>query len=154
MKTISLITLLTFMISLIPTLGYSQDSDLLYDDLEEGQPAPFSGMLLNPAAVAKMQVEIKYCDEKLKIEVDYAVKKEKAESELKINLLQSELDFWKQRYEISEKYSRISEERLIKELKKSSKPEKDAILIFSGMLIGAGMVFLGGGLTIEMSKKN
>ena len=47
--------------------------------LTKGQPAPFSGVLLTPEAVAKIIAEAQDCPKRIKIEVDHARDVQKAE---------------------------------------------------------------------------
>lgn len=55
-----------------------KDPGLAISPMKKGQKAPFTGVLLSPAAVANVIVELKSFDERIQLEVNAAIKKEQA----------------------------------------------------------------------------
>ena len=61
-----------------------KDPGLAISPMKKGQRAPFTGVLLAPASVANVIVEMESFEERIKIEVRKATEQEKAECEKKL----------------------------------------------------------------------
>lgn len=89
-KVISTLLLFSF---LIPSVAFGQlpspdaepDVGKSLSPLSKGQKAPFTGVLLSPAAAASVIVDIESFEEKMRIEVKNAIQKEQAECEKKLS---------------------------------------------------------------------
>jgi hypothetical protein len=142
-----------FLLASIPAPAFADDQpryQVKY--LFKGEVAPFDGMLYNHEAQAKMQVDLKYCREEAKLQLDYEVKKAVADKQLEVDLLKANVDFWKERYNISKETSTALEDRYLKEIKRSQKTVPPGVWVLLGAVLGGGMVFLGGAVQAELAK--
>lgn len=108
--------------------------------LRRSQRAPFTGVLLSPAAVAKISVRLRSIDEEIQIEInkikaeaaahaEFVISQKKAEFDADMAIIQANLEF-------CEEQKNALERDLIKE--KQSRPSRS--LWFSlGILTGAGI---------------
>ena len=78
-------------------LAYAED-DPKYTHIEEGQVAPFSGTLFNPAATATLITENQFNMSSCDLRVDFQVIKAQAEYQLKLDLLQASYDSLEERH--------------------------------------------------------
>ena len=100
--------------------------------MKKGQKAPFTGVLLSPAAVAKVLTELKYLQEKIDIEVQREVKTCTAECTFKIETVKIELETDKKilqaKLEAEEKQNKI----LVDRVKKLEKNQPNVLLWSAG----------------------
>ena len=62
-----------------------KDLDKVLSPMRKGQKAPFTGVLMSPAATANIIVELQTIDEKIRIEVNAAVQKQLVECDKKFD---------------------------------------------------------------------
>ena len=74
-----------------PILAYANDTPMI-TPLEEGMKAPYSGSLLNNAALAKIKVEKEAAKEKCELENKYLQMRGKVDCDLKVGNAKIELD--------------------------------------------------------------
>jgi hypothetical protein len=98
-KFISSVVLLTYVLSATPALAQSAvdvppapepfpsepDLGAAITPLKKGYPAPFTGVLMSPKAVATVIVELNSFDDRIKIEVDRALGECQARCDFKVN---------------------------------------------------------------------
>lgn len=148
MKSItSLITMTAFSLAtLTSTVSHAQSAQLppaptpgvnepnvgeAISPMKIGQRAPFTGLLLSPAAVAKITVELNHIDDKVKLEVDRAVMRQKAEDDLKLATVQAELTYVKN----TTKIQLDNRDAQISELNKKLASNTDSILYGTGAVV-------------------
>ena len=66
--------------------------------LREGQPAPYSGVLLNPLAAAKLFVDKDFSEQECALQIEYAVQRELAKANLLLESTRASMHFMEQRY--------------------------------------------------------
>jgi len=66
--------------------------------IQKDQPAPFSGVLLNPLAAAQIFTEKNYSDEECKLKIDFAVNKEAARLNLILESTRISMEAMDQKY--------------------------------------------------------
>jgi len=147
MKFKAALTLFFFTASVFsPTILLAQDETFdpgeeLSAPLEEGDIAPFSGTLLSPSALARLDGDIRYCDRKWTLEIEFQLEKQKAEFQLQLDIKDASIESWKTKYNDLKVISSDQIDFLTEELEKRNKPRLD------GLWIGLG-VFLGSLLTL------
>jgi sensor c-di-GMP phosphodiesterase-like protein len=85
-KLVSLLVVIALVCTSLPCLADPTPPVVLYTPpiitpLTKGQPAPFSGVLLTPEAVAKVIAEAQDCPKRIKVEADHARDVQKAEDD-------------------------------------------------------------------------
>ena len=66
--------------------------------LRKGQPAPYSGVLLNPLAAAKLFVDRDFSEQECDLRIEYAVQKEMAKANLLLKSTRVSMESMEQRY--------------------------------------------------------
>jgi hypothetical protein len=66
--------------------------------LREGQPAPYSGVLLNPLAAAKLFVDKDFSEQECALRIEYAVQRELAKANLLLESTRVRMHSMEQRY--------------------------------------------------------
>ncbi|MAL59495.1 MAG: hypothetical protein CMC14_05545 [Flavobacteriaceae bacterium] len=103
-----------------------------YSFLNEGEPAPFKGVLLNDIAMKEMVVEDKLKVESCQIEIDYHVGRANAEKQLQYDLLKAETTA-----EIDKMNDFILlRDNRIADLEKQVKPQRPFWWMFGGFVLG------------------
>ena len=100
--------------------------------LEEGEPAPFTGRLLNDEAIVKISIEDQFKAQQCEIQIEYEKQKLKALHEYEMEKLKIKLE---SDNAILKNKIELRDER-IKDLQKLTKPTRPIILITSGFVIG------------------
>lgn len=104
----------------------------VYSFLNEGEPAPFKGILLNDIAMKEMVVEDKLKVEACQIEIDYHVGRANAEKQLEYDLLRAETTA-----EIDKMNDLILiRDNRIADLEKQIKPQRPFWWMFGGFVLG------------------
>jgi len=96
MKQILILILTLTMI--FPAYVFAQEAPKI-TDIQEGQSAPFTGTLLNPAAAAQIIAEKENMESECKLRYDYIKSREQAKCDLLINNLNISLDITQKKYE-------------------------------------------------------
>ena len=78
----------------------AQDFESKSVSIEKNQPAPFSGLLLNSVAIAKILTEKEYLQKKCILEKEYENNKIKSKCELDGGNIKIELDILKKKYDV------------------------------------------------------
>ncbi len=111
--------------------------------LKLGQRAPFTGVLLSPAAVAKMLVELKSIDDKIKIETERATKICEAQCEFRVKETKIELETDKkiliEQLKFQKEQNKILEDRV---QKYESKQQPVALWAIGGFGLGLATTIL------------
>ena len=94
----SLIFLLVSLLVLQP-LALAQEVEPIITDIVEGQTAPFSGTLLNPAAVAQMLAEKEANETECELRIDYAEDRQQAMCDLMVDSTTASLQALQERYD-------------------------------------------------------
>ena len=94
----SLIFLLVSLLVFQP-LVLAQEVEPILTDIIEGQTAPFSGILLNPAAVAQMLAEKEASEAECELRIEYAEDRQQAMCDLVINSTAASLEALQERYD-------------------------------------------------------
>jgi len=79
-----------FVILSIPSHTLAQQGGRV-TDLQEGNPAPYSGILLDTAASARLLTEKEYQDEDCDIKINYELEKIKARHALEFGIIESKV---------------------------------------------------------------
>ena len=93
----SLIFLLVSLLVLQP-LALAQEVEPIITDIIEGQTAPFSGTLLNPAAVAQMLAEKEASETECELRIEYAEDRQQAMCDLVVDSTTASLEALQERY--------------------------------------------------------
>lgn len=107
--------------------------------MKRNQQAPFTGVLLSPAAVASIIADINSKNEAIRIEVDRAIKSQSAKHEYDISLL-------KLRSESDNKISQIRIDEQRKELNrvdeqlKKEREDRPNPMVWASLGLGAGII--------------
>lgn len=83
---------------IFPAYTFAQEAPKI-TDIQEGQSAPFTGTLLNPAAAAQIIAEKENMESECKLRYDYIKSREQAKCDLLINNLNISLDITQKKYE-------------------------------------------------------
>lgn len=118
------------MILLLISLALAENP--AYSFLDEGEVAPFEGILFNDAAVKELAVEDKLKAETCQIEINYYVERAQAEKQLEYDLLKAETTA---EMDKMNEMILIRDERIIN-LEKQIKPQKPFWWMFGGFVIG------------------
>ena len=102
--------------------------------LEEGEQAPFSGRLLNDAAIIKIGIQDKFKVEQCQIEIDYQASKLKSVHNLELQKQTIDLTT---DIKILESKVNLRDER-IQALEKANKPSDKVWMMALGYVVGAG----------------
>ena len=100
--------------------------------LEEGEPAPFAGRLLNDEAVVKLSIEDQFKVQQCEIQIDYEQQKLQALHSYEVEKLKIKLE---SDIKVLENKITLREER-IKDLQKLTKPTRPIVLITTGFVVG------------------
>jgi hypothetical protein len=100
--------------------------------LEEGEPAPFAGRLLNDEAVVKLSIEDQFKVQQCEIQIDYEQQKLQALHSYEVEKLKIKLE---SDIQVLENKIALREER-IKDLQKLTKPTRPIVLITTGFVVG------------------
>ena len=103
-----------------------------YSFLEEGESAPFKGILLNDIAMKEMVVGDKLKVEACQIEIDYHVGRANAEKQLQYDLLKAETTA---EMDKMNDFILIRDDR-IADLEKQIKPQRPFWWMFGGFVLG------------------
>ncbi len=92
--------LIFFLVSLlvIQPLALAQEVEPIITDIIEGQTAPFSGTLLNPAAVAQMLAEKEASEAECELRIEYAEDRQQAMCDLVVDSTTASLEALQERY--------------------------------------------------------
>ena len=93
----SLIFLLVSLLVIQP-LALAQEVEPIITDIVEGQTAPFSGTLLNPAAVAQMLAEKEENETECELRIEYAEDRQQAMCDLVVDSTAASLEALQERY--------------------------------------------------------
>ena len=93
----SLIFLLVSLLVFQP-LVLAQEVEPIITDIIEGQAAPFSGTLLNPAAVAQMLAEKETSETECELRIEYAEDRQQAMCDLVVDSTAASLEALQERY--------------------------------------------------------
>lgn len=107
--------------------------------MKKGQKAPFTGVLLSPAAVADIIVELDSIEERIQIEVMNATKLNQAECEKKVETLETNSQFDKKMLQATIENKDKNIASLTLELQKSKKEQTNPFL-WTGIGLGAGIL--------------
>lgn len=92
--------LIPFLICLLAfqPLVWAQDEEPAITDIREGQTAPFTGTLLNPAAVAQMLAEQEANQTECELRIQYAEDRQQAMCSLSLDSTVASLEALQERY--------------------------------------------------------
>ena len=107
-------------------------ADPQFTALEEGEPAPFTGRLLNDEAIVKISIEDRFKAQQCEIQIEYEKQKLLALHSYELEKLKIKLE---SDNAILKNKIELRDER-IKDLQKLTKPTRPIILITSGFVIG------------------
>ena len=93
-----LLALILISTLIFPTYVFAQEAPKI-TDIQEGQPAPFAGTLLNPAAAAQIIAEKENIKSECELKYAYIKEREKAKCDLLISNLNVSLDITQKKYE-------------------------------------------------------
>ena len=118
------------MIILLMSLAIAEEPT--YSFLDQGESAPFKGILLNDAAMKEMVVEDKLKVQACQIEIDYHAGRATAEKQLEYDLLKAET---------TAEMDKMSDFVLIRDnriadLEKQIKPQRPFWWMFGGFVLG------------------
>ena len=110
-------------------------ADPVFIEIVEGEPAPFSGRLLNDEAIVKLAVHDKFKVEQCNLQIDYELKKQKIEQDLNFEKqkikLESDIEILKTKDQIRD--------QAIQEMKDLRKPWPPVFYTSAGFIGGAGI---------------
>jgi|TARA_R110002012_G_scaffold24905_5_gene82713 hypothetical protein len=118
------------MIMLLLSLALAEEPT--YSFLEQGEAAPFKGILLNDIAMRELVVDDKLKVESCQIEIDYHVGRARAESKLEYDLLKAQTTA---EMDKMGDFILIRDNR-IAELEKQIKPQRPFWWMFGGFVLG------------------
>jgi hypothetical protein len=107
-------------------------ADPRFAALEEGEPAPFTGRLLNDEAIVKISIEDQFKAQQCEIQIEYEKQKLEALHSYELEKLKIKLE---SDNAILKNKIELRDER-IKDLQNLTKPTRPIILITSGFIIG------------------
>ena len=106
--------------------------------IQKGEIAPYSGVLFNPLAAARILTDKNYSDEECKLKIDYAVQKEIARMNLLLNSTQASMDSMELKYASIIKIKDTEIERLSEIALKSNKSHS-AWWAAGGVIVGIAL---------------
>lgn len=122
-----------------PPLAMAEESaeEVTYDivSLKAGDPAPFDGVLLSPAAAAKVAVDKKFEDAECDLRIGYELHLQEQRFMLQLELKDVEIHSWKDKYE-SMMILKTAENDRLQELVLKQKPRNEPFLVALGFGIG------------------
>jgi len=118
---------------LLSTLAWGQVPE--YTQIEQGEPAPFSGRLFNEEASQLIADQLANCVEKCQIEMDYQLGLALARKEEELRQIKSQHKYDK---EILQLKVEAQQER-IQELEKLKTPPKRQLWFTLGLISGVGI---------------
>jgi len=149
-KFITLVTFLTFFFSAIPgrcegltvpaVPSAEPDPGAVTTPMKKGEPAPYTGVLLSPKAVASIIVQLNSSKDQVKIEVDKAKAEAAAQSQFKLVELQATTDAEKKILSASIVAKEKEIAALNEEIRKQSSSSSNPMLWAAGGFAG-GAVF-------------
>ena len=130
-KIVAIILLMTF-----PMLAYAQEAPKI-KPMNQGEVAPFAGVLFNPSAVAQSIAEKEYNFEQCRLRIGYIEEKEKIRCDVLVSTVKIEVDFLQKRYD---SILKIKDEE-VNRLQKFAleRPNKNSHWWFAGGIV-AGIV--------------
>ena len=84
---------------MLQPLALAQEVEPIITDIVEGQTAPFSGTLLNPAAVAQMLAEKEANETECELRIEYAEDRQQAMCDLMVDSTTASLQALQERYD-------------------------------------------------------
>ena len=123
--------------------GPEDSATLLISPLKKSQKAPFNGVLLNPAAVAGVKVQLDTADEQCKIEQDKAVGICKAQCDFNSSNLKAENERLAAVAAANEKSLRGEITDLQATLKKTTTSGSNPVLLIGLGVVGGVLTTLG-----------
>ena len=130
-KIIAIILLVTF-----PTLAFADDTPKI-KPMNQGETAPFAGVLFNSAAVAQSIAEREYNAEQCRLRIGHIEQKEKIKCDLLVTTVKVEIDFLQKKYDSILKIKDEEANRLQKFA--LERPNKNSHWWFAGGIV-AGIV--------------
>ena len=134
--------LLSFLIIfnlILPSYAFGEDEPTApeYDivSLEAGDPAPFDGVLLSPAAAAKIAVDKKFEDTECDLRIGYELHMQQERFELQLSYKDIEIKSWESRYE-QMMIIKIAENDRLYDLVTKQKPTTAPWMVALGFGIG------------------
>jgi len=106
--------------------------------IQKGEIAPYSGVLFNPLAAARILTDKNYSDEECKLKIDFYVQKEIARMNLLLNSTKVSMDSMEQKYTAIVKIKDIEIERL-SEIALKPNNDYSAWWAAGGVLVGIGL---------------
>lgn len=130
-KIVAIVLLVTF-----PVLAFADDVPKI-KPMNQGEVAPFAGVLFNSAAVAQSVAEKEYNSEQCRLRINHMEQKEKIKCDLLVSTVKVEVDFLKQKYDSILKIKDEENNRLQKFA--LERPNKNSHWWFAGGIV-AGIV--------------
>jgi hypothetical protein len=135
-KKILALYLISFFV--FPPLVFAEETEeVSYDivNIKKGDPAPFDGILLTPAAAAQIAVDKKFEDAECGLRIEYELQLQKRDYELLLSFKDVEIHTWKDKYEAMMilKTSQIDD---LRELVLKPKPANGPLAVALGFGIG------------------
>jgi len=129
-----------FLVALLafPSLALADDTEeVSYQvvTIKAGEVAPFDGVLLTPAAAAKIAVDKKFEDAECDLRIGYELLMQEERFTLQLDLKDVEIHSWKDKYE-SMMILKVAENQRLQELVLSQKPATGPFLVALGFGIG------------------
>ena len=115
-----------------PVLTFASDTPKI-KPMNEGEIAPFTGVLFNSAAIAQTVAEKEYNAEQCRLRIEHLEQKEKAKCDLLIATTKVEIDFLKKKYDSILKIKDEEVERFQKLA--LEKPNKNSHWWFAGGMV-------------------
>jgi hypothetical protein len=111
--------------------------------LVKGETVPFSGVLLSPAAAAKLFTERDYTFEECKLKLDFNLKKERAKYDLLLKSTQVSLESLQNKYDSIALIKNKEIERLSKiAMNKKEETDFSTLWVTGGILAGIALTLL------------
>ena len=99
-KKILALYLISFFV--FPPLVFAEEAEeVSYDivNIKKGDPAPFDGILLSPAAAAQIAVDKKFEDAECELRIEYELQLQERDYELQLSFKDVEIHTWQDKYE-------------------------------------------------------
>ena len=130
-KITAIILLMTF-----PVLAIADDTPKI-KPMNQGETAPFSGVLFNSTAVAQSIAEREYNTEQCRLRIQHLEQRERAKCDVLVAIANTEVDFLEQKYD---SVLKIKDEEIDRFQKLAlEKPNKNSHWWFAGGMV-AGIV--------------
>ena len=121
--------------------------------LQKGDTAPFAGLLLSPAAVAKVIVDIDSKKAEIDIAVNAATEQQKAIDQKNLSDSQAECDRDKKVLQANLEYNAKQIQELQIALKKTEDNKPNLLLYVGGGIIGGAVLVLGSAFVVISATK-